>query len=123
MQFDGTITIIVIINLAMMVFAVGAFVNEAKSTKKLVTQQADALAKMDIRIGAVEVQQIRQSAIMDRTAATLDKVDGRLDLHVTTSKCGEHDARIRELNAKLDAYEAEVKRLRDRVDALSEQRQ
>ena len=108
------------LQLSMMIFAVGAFVNEARSTKKLVEQQAESMKAMDGRVAEVEKVQLKQTALLDRTVAMLDKMDGKFDHHITTSKCGEHEAELRELRAEVKALRSEVERLRDRVDAFEE---
>lgn len=111
-----------VIQLAMMIFAVGAFVNEARSTKKLVEQQAESMKAMDGRVAEVEKVQLKQTTLLDRTVSMLDKMDGKFDHHITTSKCGEHEAGIRELRAEVRSLRSEVERLRDRVDSVEEGR-
>lgn len=108
------------LQLSMMIFAVGAFVNEARSTKKLVEQQAVAMKVMDGRVTEVEKVQLKQTALLDRTVAMLDKIDGKFDIHITASRCGEHEAGLRELRVEVNLLRGEVERLRDRVDAFEE---
>lgn len=98
------------VNIAVLVFAAGAFIQQMKSAKQRSEEYEKAskerAAEHDKRLTAVEAIASRTAWLLDKTSATLDHVVERLE----NSPCKEHAAVIEMFKEELRLNRADRER-------------